>query len=337
MSGPDGRNSPYQGGAQESGSARAINHPTPRQVIVSPAQHSIDDSLPSPVSVDQQHRSRRRHQLANQPLGQHLNQPLRRHEWMSGDRKWTPSGLEVERRDFFDTRVTGRQEIWQAIHAALELMWEADTAARNSRIEQQQNEATVSEENIQISATANASEQARQEALTMAQTILSAAEITIPTGDLANGVYDSFGNFYGLPEQIVADPINIALTSNAAGYTDAKGDLAAGEDTAEEEEADESDKSVAQRREEKGKAVVDERDQIALKARLSEGDQDVDLSIGRGESVRSVARRIAEEAMLASNKHVRLAYMGKVLAEGSSLLSQGWKQGHVINALVFTR
>jgi hypothetical protein len=276
---------------------------------------------------------------------------------MSGDRKWTPSALAGERRDFFDTRVTGRQEIWQAIHAALELMWEADTAARNSRIEQQHNEPTASEENMQISATANASEQDRQEALTMAQTILSAAEITIPTGDLENGVYDSFGNFYGLPEHIVADPIDIVLTGNSTGYVDAKGELTAGEDTAEEEEGvDEDDKSVAQRREEKGKAVVDVRDQIALKARLSEGDRDVNLSIGRGESVRSVARRVAEEAMvrllngpphicqilsgkcvqLPSDKNVRLAYMGKILTEGSSLLSQGWKQGHVINALVFT-
>jgi hypothetical protein len=177
-------------------------------------------------------------------------------------------------------------------------MWEADTAARNSRIEQQQSEPTVSEENIQISATANASEQDRQEALATAQTILSAAEITIPTGDLANGVYDSFGNFYALPEHVVADPIDIVLTGDSSGYADGKGELAAGDDTAEEEEMDEDDKSLAQRREEKGKAVVDLRDQIALKARLSEGDRDVNLSIGRGESARSVARRVAEEAMV---------------------------------------
>jgi hypothetical protein len=27
--------------------------------------------------------------------------------------------------------------------------------------------------------------------------------------------------------------------------------------------------------------------------------------------------------------------MGKILKEGSPLLEQGWKQGHVVNALVF--
>jgi hypothetical protein len=29
--------------------------------------------------------------------------------------------------------------------------------------------------------------------------------------------------------------------------------------------------------------------------------------------------------------------MGKILKESSSLLSQGWKEGHVVNALVFSR
>lgn len=29
--------------------------------------------------------------------------------------------------------------------------------------------------------------------------------------------------------------------------------------------------------------------------------------------------------------------MGKILKDGSTLLSQGWKPGHVVNALVFSR
>lgn len=216
---------------------------------------------------------------------------------MSRNRVWTPSALERERNEFFDTRVTGRQEIWQALHAALELMWEADIKARNSRIQQQSLHPDDSEESH--GGTANSSEEDRQAALATAQSILSAAEITLPTGDLANGAYDSFGNYYQLPEHIVADPINIILTESRDGYTDAKGELTAGEeDTAEEEEMDDDDESAAQRREEKGKAVVDLRDQVALRARLSEGDRDVHLSVGRGESVRSVARRVAEEAMV---------------------------------------
>jgi hypothetical protein len=45
--------------------------------------------------------------------------------------------------------------------------------------------------------------------LATAQQILTAAEITVPSGDLADGAYDSFGAFYPLPEHIVSDPSNI--------------------------------------------------------------------------------------------------------------------------------
>jgi hypothetical protein len=250
-----------------------------------------------------------------------------------------------ERAEFFDTRVAGRQEIWQALRAALELMWEADTLARDARVRDDDEPA--------------AGERDRAAALDTAQTILEAAEITLPTGDLANGAYDKFGNYYALPEHIVSDPINISLLGEDEGrYGDAKGDLTGGEDTAEEELGDDDEEEAARRREEKGKAVVDMRDQVPLRARLSEGDTDVTLSVGRGESVRSIARRVAEEALVcftpfslasegvtASSQHpqlpttkkIRIAYMGKILREGSSLLSQGWKQGHVVNALVFSR
>jgi hypothetical protein len=32
---------------------------------------------------------------------------------------------------------------------------------------------------------------------------------------------------------------------------------------------------------------------------------------------------------------VRIAYMGKILKENETLVAQGWKEGHVVNALVF--
>lgn len=292
-----------------------------------------------------------------------------------GGRTWTPAQLARERAEFFDTRVAGRQEIWQALRAALELMWEADTVARDGRVRQQQQQQQEDQGEVVVDGGAHTTttttttttdhhhsgEEDRAAALATAQTILSAAEITLPTGDLVNGAYDAFGNYYAFPEHIVSDPINISLTEEAAGDEvcgDVKGDFTAGEEeTAEEEEED--DEEAVRRREEKGKAVVDMRDQVPLRARLSEGDRDVTLSIGRGESARSVSRRIAEEALvgftftppfqvgtfaykspslqLPATKKIRLAYMGKILKESSSLLSQGWKQGHVVNALVFSR
>jgi hypothetical protein len=42
-------------------------------------------------------------------------------------------------------------------------------------------------------------------------------------------------------------------------------------------------------------------------------------------------------SQLASDKRIRIAYMGKMLKEGSSLESQGWKPDHIVNALVFNR
>jgi hypothetical protein len=32
--------------------------------------------------------------------------------------------------------------------------------------------------------------------------------------------------------------------------------------------------------------------------------------------------------------HIRLAYLGKILSEKDTLEAQGWKEGHVINAMV---
>lgn len=40
---------------------------------------------------------------------------------------------------------------------------------------------------------------------------------------------------------------------------------------------------------------------------------------------------------LASTKKIRIAYMGKILKESTSLGAQGWQPGHVVNALVFSR
>ncbi|OTB01688.1 hypothetical protein M426DRAFT_63581, partial [Hypoxylon sp. CI-4A] len=233
------------------------------------------------------------------PLSQHIDKPLRRHEWTARNRTWTRSQLDRERADFFDTRVTGRPEVWQVLKAALEVLWEADT--------------------------------------TTAQSIIRAAEVTLPTGDLSNGAYDSLGNYYALPEWIVSDPTNVAEDRpDGKGDThqrDDDDDLTAEEDTVEEQDEDEA----IRRREEKGKGVADIRDMVKVRARLSENLPDVIVSIGPEESVRSLARKIAEESGLLSIKRVRVAYMGKILKENLSLKDQGWKKGHVVNALVFNR
>lgn len=262
-----GPNSPYPGGAA-TGSARAINQAA-QTPGTSGSQTGIDEPPPS--------NSRRRRRQSHQPLAQHINKPLRRHEWTSHNRQWTPAALRRERIEFFDTRVTGRQEIWQTLHAALEVLWVADEAARNRQSRRLSEDDGPSEGDPAI-------------ALATAQSILDAADITLPTGDLYNGAYDAFGNYYQLQHQIVADPQNLLWAPGSPeddGPDDVKADLTAGQDHDDEAE---------RRREEKGKAVVDIRDQITIRARLSDGSRDVSVAVGKGDSVRHVARLIAEEA-----------------------------------------
>lgn len=257
-----GPGSPYAAGASNA-SARHIN----------PLSLSLSDGASPPAN--QPSSRRRRRDLG--PLDQHINKPLRRHEWSSKDRRWTRRQLDSERADFFDTRVTGRPQVWQTIHTALQVLWQPSTSDDSN------------DDDV--------------DGLATAQSILSAAEISLPTGDLANGVYDSLGNYYQLPAWVVADPTNLAHDGDA----NAKGDLS----TPDEDSAQEVQEAAAnaQRREEKGKVVLDLREQMTLRARLSESGRDIEVTVGRFELVRSVARIIALEAAVCPPQHL-LGYRG---------------------------
>ncbi|KAM0250677.1 hypothetical protein ACHAQJ_008511 [Trichoderma viride] len=288
-----GPNSPYPGGVPDA-SSRASNPPP-----LTLPEGILSSSPQAAALVRRRHREQR-------PLDQHINRPLRRHEWTSAQRRWTQRELGKERTEFFDTRVVCRPEIWQTLHAALQVLWESNP------------DDSQDEDN----------------ALATAQTILNAAEISLPTGDLVNGAYDSLGNLYALPEWVVADPDNLVDDNDA----DFKGDTStAGEETAGEEDDDIDSEEAERRREEKGKGVLDEREMVTLRARLSETGQDIKITVTKTDSVRSVIKKITELSVSPSEKKIRLAYMGKMLKENSSLEAQGWQVGHVINALVFNR
>jgi len=168
--------------------------------------------------------------------------------------------------------------------------------------------------------------------ITTAQLILEAAGITLPSGDLANGAYDPFGAKYDLPEYVVSYPENLAEDDEEADKRIESGDGTNEGDS--DESVDEEER--ARRREEKGKAVIPEADLIKVKARLSDrGGPDVEVRVGKNESVRSLTRRVHEEAGLPPSTHIRIVYMGKILKESESLLSQNWKEDHIIQALVF--
>lgn len=41
------------------------------------------------------------------------------------------------------------------------------------------------------------------------------------------------------------------------------------------------------------------------------------------------------DVQITGTEKIRIAYMGKILKDSESLLAQGWREGHVVNALVF--
>lgn len=89
----------------------------------------------------------------------------------SSSQAWTHERLEKERRDWWDTRVTGDTEVWRCLRAATAAMQEGDLAT--------------------------------------AQILLDAQGCTCPTGQLWNRVYDDRGAEYKVPEWLVIEPAGI--------------------------------------------------------------------------------------------------------------------------------
>lgn len=214
---------------------------------------------------------------------------MRRQEWASKDRSWSRNSLDRERTEFFDTRVSGHSEIWQTLKAALEVLWEADIAHQPTptSLDGTETEADSDEHNPAV-------------ALATAQSILDAADITLPTGNLADGVYDALGNYYQLPAQVVSDPVNI-VSGDGVGDDNTKDDLPVAEDTSGN--VDPGLHDTQRRREDKGKGVIDARTQVLAVVRLSETSRDLKLHVGKDENVRCIIRRILEETGVSSSQH----------------------------------
>ena len=122
--------------------------------------------------------------------------------------------------------------------------------------------------------------------ITTAQSILDAAAITVPTGDLKNGAYDEAGNLYQMPEHVISDPQNV--------ISDHQEEIKKGEGS---NEVTDDDEAIERKREEKGKSVLKAGDTIKVRARLSDrGGPDVVILLGKDQVVRMLVRRVQEEA-----------------------------------------
>jgi Ubiquitin-binding domain len=237
-----------------------VTQERPEEPLSHTAQSEHHPSQQATNSSSHRHLSRPRRQGVSLPLDQHYNQPIRPHIWRSKRRIWTRSQINQEREEFFDTRVTGRAEVWAALGAAVSLLRDGETET--------------------------------------AQGIVDAAGVTVPTGDLCEGCYDENGVLYRLPQCIVSDPDNIADDSaSAAGHQrpdDVEDELSDRKIVSDESEDELISEDAERRREEKGK--MNERDMIKVQARLSDrGGPDVIVAIGKTQAVGVLARKIQSE------------------------------------------
>ncbi|PBP27256.1 ubiquitin domain-containing protein [Diplocarpon rosae] len=233
-----------------------------------------------------------------QDLTRHPTKNLKIPIWASSpSRTWTRNQIDEERVAFFDTRVTGRPEIWQTIRAALEVLWSGGDANDSDG------------------------------GIATAQLILTAAGITVPGGNLAGNVYDSFGELYPLPPEIVSDPTDLVEPS-----VKEQDDV---ENKSEEGREELDEESLRLKREDKGKRVLRAEDMIEIQVKLSfEGERRLKVAISREDSVRLVNKRIFDDSGLASPKRIKLAYMGRILEENKTLDAQGFNEDNVLNAFV---
>ncbi|RPB03172.1 hypothetical protein L873DRAFT_1801301 [Choiromyces venosus 120613-1] len=221
------------------------------------------------------------------PLQDRFNRPLHRHAWVSKI-PLTAGQLRHQREEYFDTRVTGRMEIWNAIRMAVDVL---------------------------------------DDDLETAQQILNAAGVSIPTGNLRNGVFDELGNRYDLPEYCVSTPMNLLQTPD-------------GGDDIEEKGAPSDDEEAEFRRDEKGKVPIHLQENIySVAARLSDrGGPDILVRFAKNDHARVLAKRILENSGIPPDQFkVRIAYLGKILKDTETLHEHGWVDGHLVNALVFPK
>lgn len=195
-----------------------------------------------------------------------------------------------------------------------------------------------------------------------AQGILDALAVTLPTGKIEEGAYDEHGNLYKMPEAVISDPTDVIgdtsdMDSQTVTGTSEFDALAAKLEAAEGGDLDmnKEESGGEKTKEAKGKAAV-EKDAMKVKCRLSDrGGPDVIVLLGRSQRVGVVAQRIRDEtdvgdsfqqvrafladmsSQIPNKAKIRIAYLGKILDDKLTLPEQGWKEGHVVNALIVGR
>ncbi|OCK92961.1 uncharacterized protein K441DRAFT_151689 [Cenococcum geophilum 1.58] len=248
-------------------------------------------------------------------------------------RRWTAARLARERADFFDTRVTGRAEVWGVVRLVVELVRAGEVAE--------------------------------------AQGVLDAAGCTCPTGEVWRGVFDERGEWYKVPEWVVVEPGG--LVEEGESEEGSEGGSESGSEE-EEVKGRREGKGKGRAVEGADGGGADKGPVVKIRARLSDRGTDVVVKVGKGERVGVLVRRVREVAgvscfapfilcggfwgihevspgyglgmweflkltatltQIPHHTRLKIGYLGRLLHEHESLAAQGWREGHVVNALVF--
>jgi hypothetical protein len=220
----------------------------------------------------------------------------------------TAAAVRAARAEFFDTRVSGRAEMWAAVKLVCELV------GRGERGD--------------------------------AQAVLDAAGGTCPSGTLwgrRGGCYDERGERYVVPAWCVGWPDGVPVEDEEEEDEGGDGDAEMEErgGTWKEGKGKERavDEAAIKGREIKVRARLSHTARDIL---VRSGDEDnVRMLVRRlrssGEVSIARASRLAEANTAQVPLHARLiiGYLGRLFREDDSLADQGWREGHVINVFVF--
>ena len=208
-----------------------------------------------------------------------------------------------ERDEFFDTRVTGREEVWATLKEVVRLLAEGD--------------------------------------IPTAQGILDAAAITVPTGDLINGAYDEVGNLYQIPGHIINDPDNVVIDAQDELTKGEDNGEVTDEDEVERRREEKGKGVIKSEDLIRVKARLSDRGGPDVTVSLGK-DQNVRVLVRRIQEEANVRAAPCPEAPFSLTRFqipgrgkVKIAYLGKIFKDGETLQAQGWQEGHVVNALVF--
>jgi hypothetical protein len=236
----------------------------------------------------------------------------------SANLAWTRSRLEKERGDWWDTQVTGSEEIWGAVKLATQYLQKGE--------------------------------------LQEAQTMLDVTGCTCPTGLLWKGVYDTTGIQYKIPEWVVVEPEGLAEEEDMhdEGVAGLAGTSARKEDMYDDDEELTTGERVSVRARTshsqrdvvvsigKKEAIASIVEKVKLKANVCPFPLPLNTRKTMSSAI-AVHRRIPSTSQLTAlqldtTSTLRLAYGGRVYQAHELLDSNpywNFANNHILTALVF--